>query len=61
MRARRAAAKAAGVRAARRARHLWKKGLRGAAWRQCAAALRCSLASAVTARLIYFLLRIVLR
>ena len=32
-RARRAAAKAAGVRAARRARQLWKKGLRGAAWR----------------------------
>ena len=56
MRARRAAAKAAGVRAARRARHLWKKGLRGAAWRQCAAALRCSLAPAVLARSAFFVL-----
>jgi len=56
MRARRAAAKAAGVRAARRARLLWKKGLRGAAWRQCAAAVRCSLAPAVLARTAFFVL-----
>jgi GT2 family glycosyltransferase len=56
MRARRAAAKAAGVRAARRARLLWKKGLRGAAWRQCAAAVRCSLAPAVLARSAFFVL-----
>ena len=54
MPARRAAAKAAGVRAARQARLLWKKGLRGAAWRQCAAALRCSLAPAVLARTAFF-------
>ena len=56
VRAQRAAAKAAGVRAARRARLLWKKGLRGAAWRQCAAALRCSLAPAVLARSAFFVL-----
>ena len=56
MLARRAAAKAAGVRAARRARILWKRGMRGAAWRQCAAAVRCSLTPAVLARTAFFVL-----
>jgi GT2 family glycosyltransferase len=58
---RRAAMKAAGIRAARRARQLWKAGDRATAWRQFREAARCGLAFAVTARLIYFLLRIVLR
>jgi hypothetical protein len=58
---RRAAMKAAGIRAARRARQLWEAGDRVSAWRQFREAARCSLALAVTARLIYFLLRIVLR
>jgi len=56
MPARRAALKAAGVRAARRARLLWKKGMHGAAWRQIMAAVRCSLAPAVLARTAFFLL-----
>jgi GT2 family glycosyltransferase len=54
--AQRAALKAAGVRAARRARLLWKKGLRGPAWRQIGAAMRCSLAPAVLARSAFFVL-----
>jgi len=36
----RQANKAAGIRAARQARQLWKKGLRSAAWHQRAAAVR---------------------
>jgi ribosomal protein S14 len=58
---RREARKAAGVRAARRARRLWKDGEHATAWRQFREAARCSLAPPVSARLIYFLLRIVLR
>lgn len=57
----RAAKRAAGVRAARRARTLWKEGERAAAWRQAAEAVRCSLAPAVVARSIYFVLRTVIR
>jgi hypothetical protein len=52
--ARRQATKAAGVRAARRARQLWKKGMRAAAWHQVAAAVRCSRAPAVLARSLFF-------
>lgn len=51
----RQASKAAGVRAARRARQLWKKGMRAAAWHQVAAAVRCSRAPAVLARSIFFM------
>ncbi len=58
---RRAARRAAGVRAARRALLLWRDGQRRTAWTQFREAARCSLAPAVTARLAYFLLRIVLR
>lgn len=57
----RAARRAAGVRAARRARLLWQNGDRRTAWTQFREAARCSLAPAVSARLAYFLLRIVLR
>jgi hypothetical protein len=53
---RRQAYKAAGMRAARRARQLWKKGMRAAAWQQVAAAVRCSRAPAVLARSIFFVL-----
>ncbi len=60
-RMRRAANRAAGVRAARRARQLWKSGQRVAAWRQASEALRCSLAPAVVARTVYFVLRTVVR
>ena len=60
-RLRREANKAAGVRAARRARLLWKSGQRAAAWRQASEALRCSLAPAVVARAAYFVVRTVLR
>jgi len=56
---RRAARKAAGVRAVRRARQLWKNGQRAAAWRQFTEGMRCSLAPAVLARSAYFLLRTV--
>jgi glycosyltransferase involved in cell wall biosynthesis len=56
---RRAARKAAGVRAARRARQLWKNGQRAAAWRQFTEGMRCSLAPPVLARSAYFLLRTV--
>jgi glycosyltransferase involved in cell wall biosynthesis len=56
---RRAAKKAAGVRALRRARLLWNRGQRAAAWRQFAEGMRCSLAPAVLARSAYFLLRTV--
>lgn len=56
---RRAANKAAGVRAARRARSLWKAGNRTAAWRQVSQAMRCSLGPAVLAQVAYFLVRIV--
>jgi hypothetical protein len=56
---RRAAKKAAGVRALRRALHLWKNGQRPAAWRQFTEGMRCSLAPAVLARSAYFLLRTV--
>ena len=52
----RAAARAAGIRATRRARLLWKKGLRAAAWRQAVAAIRCSMAPAVLARTAFFVL-----
>lgn len=58
---RHAANMAAGVRAARRARYIWRTGDRAAAWRQFTEAARCSLAPAVTVRLIYFLLRTVVR
>ncbi len=58
---RRAAKEAAGVRAARRAWLLWRAGDRTTAWRQLAEAARCSLAPAVTARMIYFLLRTLFR
>ncbi len=60
-RVRRAANKAAGVRAARRARLLWKEGEREAAWRQASEALRCSLAPAVVVRAAYFLVRTIVR
>lgn len=60
-RLRRAAHKAAGMRAARRARALWKLGQRAAAWRQASEALRCSLAPAVVARAAYFVVRTVVR
>ena len=53
---RRAANKAAGLRATRRARLLWKKGLRAAAWHQFAESVRCSRAPAVLARSAFFLL-----
>ena len=53
---RRAATKAAGMRAARRARLMWKKGLRAPAWRQVAAAVRCSRSPAVLARGLFFLI-----
>ena len=56
---RRAAKKAAGVRALRRARQLWKNGQRPAAWRQFTEGMRCSLAPAVLVRSAYFLLRTV--
>jgi ribosomal protein S14 len=58
---RRAARAAAGLRAARRARLLWRAGERATAWCQFREAARCSLAPAVTARLMYFLLRTVVR
>jgi hypothetical protein len=58
---RRAARQAAGVRAARRARTLWRAGKRATSWRQFREAARCSLAPPVSARLIYFLLRTVIR
>lgn len=58
---RRAANKAAGVRAARRARLLWKAGQRATAWRQLAEAVRCSRSPAVLARMAYFMLRTVVR
>lgn len=58
---RRAARRAAGVRAARRARLLWLDGHHRTAWTQFREAARCSLAPPVAARLAYFLLRIVLR
>jgi GT2 family glycosyltransferase len=61
LRLRRAAHKAAGLRAARRARSLWKVGHRGAAWRQASEALRCSLALGVMARVAYFVMRTVVR
>ncbi|UYN96173.1 MAG: glycosyltransferase [Enhydrobacter sp.] len=60
-RLRRAARKAAGMRAARRARALWKIGHRLAAWRQAAEALRCSFAPAVVARTVYFVVRTIVR
>lgn len=47
---RRAANKASGIKAARRARQLWRRGLRSAAWHQIIEALRCSWAPAVIAR-----------
>jgi len=58
--ARRAARKAAAVRALRRARQLWRKGQRAAAWRQFSQGSRCSLAPSVLAHLAYFLMRTVL-
>ena len=61
LRVRRAALKAAGVGAARRARQLWKDGQRAAAWRQLGEGMRCSLAPAVLARSAYFLLRTIVR
>lgn len=56
-RMRRAAMKAAGIRAVRRARQLWINGQREVAWRQLMEGMRCSLAPAVLARVAYFLLR----
>ena len=53
---RRLANKSAGIRAARRARLLWKEGQRVAALRQASQALRCSIAPAVSLRTAYFLL-----
>ena len=53
---RRAANKAAGLRATRRARHLWKQGLHAAAWHQVAESVRCSRTPAVLARSAFFLL-----
>ena len=58
-RVRRAARRAAGVRALRRARQLWKNGHHAAAWHQFIEGMRCSLATAVLARSAYFLLRTV--
>lgn len=55
-RLRRAARKAAGIRATRRARLLWKGGQRAAAWRQLFEATRCSLAPAILLRAGYFML-----
>jgi len=51
-----AANKVVGIKAARRARHLWRNGLRYAAWRQLAEALRCSRAPGVLARSLFALL-----
>ena len=56
---RRAARKAAAVRALRRACQLWRNGQHTAAWHQFAQGARCSLAPAVLARSAYFLLRTV--
>lgn len=58
---RRAAMKALGIRAARRAPLLWKDGRRVAARRQLIEALRCSLAPAVLLRALYFVVGTVLR
>ena len=55
-RLRKAALRASGVRAARRAVALWKRGRRVAARRQIVEALRCSLAPAVLSRALYFAL-----
>ena len=55
---RRAARKAAGVRATRQARLLWKRGQHAAAWRQLVEATRCSLAPAVLLRAAYFVLSV---
>jgi hypothetical protein len=57
--ARRAARKAAAVRALRRACQLWKNGQHAAAWHQWIEGMRCSLAPAVLARSAYFLVRMV--
>jgi GT2 family glycosyltransferase len=59
--ARRAASKAAGMRAARRARLLGKRGMRNAAWRQLAEAVRCSWAPAVVGRSVFVLLSTVVQ
>jgi Glycosyl transferase family 2 len=61
LRLRRDAKKAAGVRAARRARLLWKNGQHAAAWRQAGEAMRCSWSPAVVARSVYFVLRTIVR
>jgi GT2 family glycosyltransferase len=53
---RRAARKAAGVRAARRARQLWGRGRRAAAWNQFVQSIRCSQSPAVLVRSARFLL-----
>src|SRR5262245_2641366 len=58
---RRAAKKAAGIRAARRARQLWKRGLPSAAWHQLAEGLRCSRSPAVLARAAFFVVGAVIR
>ena len=53
---RQAAKKFVGIKAARRARQLWRNGLRYAAWRQLAEAVRCSRAPSVLARSLFALL-----
>ena len=60
-RVRREARKMAGIRAARRARLLWQAGNRRSAWGQFKGAALCSLSPAVMSRLVYFLLRAVVR
>jgi hypothetical protein len=59
-RMRRLANRSAGIRAARRARLLWKDGQRLAACRQASQALRCSIASAVLLRSAYFVVYMLL-
>lgn len=58
--ARRAANRAAGLRAARRARLLGKKGMHKAAWHQLVEAVRCSWAPAVVGRSVYVLFKTVM-
>lgn len=56
---RRAALKAAAIRAMRRSRTYWDNGDRAAAMHQIREAMRCSMAPAVMARLAYFVVRMV--
>jgi glycosyltransferase involved in cell wall biosynthesis len=57
----RIARRAAGVRAARRARYLWKQKHVEASYRQAAEAMRCSLSPAVLARVAYVFVSAIVR